>query len=417
MSVPPAKVPIAAPAAVDMDWDDEDEQTTVYDKAGEGDDARSLLEGNAPPHAPLPAAGMPAPSMPPGRVPAPAPPTRPINRPPMASPASISQPQPQQAAPMPQMAQQPFAPRERRSALYTADRGRRRGRARCGGSVHCALAAHRVARRDGFRAGQQAARRRRDHGERREEMRELSVHHRRPESGHVLRARARGRLSSDGGHRRRGERRRQSRAEPHPRPRARHRNQGHRRRHRAQALRRWTRSGPPAPRDQRHGAGRSSRARCRERSFRGVREARHDRSRADADHRAPEAQGVEGPRDDRARCGRRRSQGHPHQRFGSTHSAEAPDHARYPDEPVAYAGRDEARVRAVQAADQVRRRRGREDLRRGDGRLEWQRVSRAEQRRRRSTHSRRMPAPIQPPVAAVTPPSSAVKARQPAVRR
>jgi hypothetical protein len=93
--------------AVDMDWDDEDEQTTIYDRAGEGEgSARSLLEGSMPP-APPPAAGravsLPPPMLPsrpgaslppppfgrtgpsvaPPRMPTPAPPTRPMNRVPL----------------------------------------------------------------------------------------------------------------------------------------------------------------------------------------------------------------------------------------------------------------------------------------------------------------------------------------------
>jgi hypothetical protein len=100
-----------------MDWDDEDEQTTIYDKQGEGDDARSLLEGTAPPPAPPPAAGMPVPSMPPGRVPAPAPPTRPINRAPTPAPGVPGV--------VPQLAQMPVAPpvvpgRDRRMAVLVA---------------------------------------------------------------------------------------------------------------------------------------------------------------------------------------------------------------------------------------------------------------------------------------------------------
>src|SRR5215813_3173168 len=61
---PPAPAKPGGPAAVDMDWDDEDEQTTIYDRGGEADGARSLLEGSVPP-APPPAAGRAAPSLPP----------------------------------------------------------------------------------------------------------------------------------------------------------------------------------------------------------------------------------------------------------------------------------------------------------------------------------------------------------------
>jgi serine/threonine-protein kinase len=86
-----------------MDWDDEDEQTAIYDKAGEGDVARSLLEGGGPPPAPAPAAGAPAPAMPPGRVSVPAPPTRPLNRPPPSQTPALA---PQPAA-SPQLAPAP----------------------------------------------------------------------------------------------------------------------------------------------------------------------------------------------------------------------------------------------------------------------------------------------------------------------
>ncbi len=97
-----------------MDWDDEDEQTTIYDRGGDGDGAQSLLEGSLPPPPPPPAAGrsvsLPPPPLasrpgaslppppfsrsgpsiaPPPRVPAPAP-TRPINRVP-APPSGIGQ--------------------------------------------------------------------------------------------------------------------------------------------------------------------------------------------------------------------------------------------------------------------------------------------------------------------------------------
>ena len=91
-----------------MDWDDEDEQTTIYDRAENDGSARSLLEGSLPP-VPAPAAGRaaslppPMPSRPgaslppppfgrtgpsiapPPRLPTPAPPTRPMNRMPVPS--------------------------------------------------------------------------------------------------------------------------------------------------------------------------------------------------------------------------------------------------------------------------------------------------------------------------------------------
>jgi serine/threonine-protein kinase len=96
--------------AVDMDWDDEDEQTTIYDRAENEGSARSLLEGSIPP-VPPPAAGRAAslppplqsrpvgslppppfgrtgPSIaPPPRLPTLAPPTRPLNR--MPAPPSM----------------------------------------------------------------------------------------------------------------------------------------------------------------------------------------------------------------------------------------------------------------------------------------------------------------------------------------
>jgi hypothetical protein len=110
----PSKPP-AAPA-VDMDWDDEDEKTSIYDKdkAGE-DDPASLLARSAPPPMPVPAAGMPPPMSAPSRVPAP--PTRPVNRPPAAPPPQM-QMAPMPAAAMP--APMPFAPQRsgRGMALY-----------------------------------------------------------------------------------------------------------------------------------------------------------------------------------------------------------------------------------------------------------------------------------------------------------
>jgi hypothetical protein len=89
-----------------MDWDDEDEKTTVYDKAGGEDPASALLEPSVPPPAPAPAlARLPAMSR------APAAPTRPTNRPP-PPPAPIPPPAPvvPQMVAMPQPV--PFA-RER----------------------------------------------------------------------------------------------------------------------------------------------------------------------------------------------------------------------------------------------------------------------------------------------------------------
>jgi hypothetical protein len=121
-SVPPP--PFAAsgakpppPPAVEMDWDDEDEKTSIYDKDKAGDDnPASLLARSAPPPAvPVPAAGMPPPRSVPSRVPAP--PTRPVNRPPTA-PLAVA-PMPVAAVPAPMM---PFAPQPARrpGALYVA---------------------------------------------------------------------------------------------------------------------------------------------------------------------------------------------------------------------------------------------------------------------------------------------------------
>jgi len=67
---PPTSPPGATSAAkpggpsVDMDWDDEDEQTTIYDRGGESEGTQSLLEGSLPPPPPPPAAGRVA-SLPP----------------------------------------------------------------------------------------------------------------------------------------------------------------------------------------------------------------------------------------------------------------------------------------------------------------------------------------------------------------
>ena len=60
--IPPSsgKAPPPAPAPVEMDWDDEDEKTAIYDKAQNEDAARALLRSAPPP----PAAGAPAPPAP-----------------------------------------------------------------------------------------------------------------------------------------------------------------------------------------------------------------------------------------------------------------------------------------------------------------------------------------------------------------
>jgi serine/threonine-protein kinase len=97
-----------------MDWDDEDEKTSIYDRGGSDDSsARSLLASAAPPP-PAPAAGAPARSLaPPPRMSTPAPPTRPTNRPPqpMAVPGVVPAP-----TPAPQIA--PQYREKRSSALY-----------------------------------------------------------------------------------------------------------------------------------------------------------------------------------------------------------------------------------------------------------------------------------------------------------
>jgi hypothetical protein len=96
-----------------MDWDDEDEKTSIYDRGGGPEDAaRALLSGSVPPVAPPPAAGAPPPMMmshappPPPPVPSrmPAPPTRPTNRPPPPPPPMAQAPAMPQPMPMPQTA-------------------------------------------------------------------------------------------------------------------------------------------------------------------------------------------------------------------------------------------------------------------------------------------------------------------------
>jgi serine/threonine-protein kinase len=106
------KTPVPGKPGVDIDWDDEDEATMVFDKSVE-DTARSLLHSapppppppppaaGAPPPAPLPAAGAPPaaraatlnrPSVPPTLPRAPLPP------PPKTAPAAFTPPIPQQQA-------------------------------------------------------------------------------------------------------------------------------------------------------------------------------------------------------------------------------------------------------------------------------------------------------------------------------
>jgi serine/threonine-protein kinase len=105
--------PPAAP--VDMDWDDEDEKTTVFDR-GNDDAARALLRSAPPPPnfgTPLPPAYPGSPTMPPGRMPpnarlpgasphhATVP--RAVPRPlPAASPASVTPPSRVSASPFPE---------------------------------------------------------------------------------------------------------------------------------------------------------------------------------------------------------------------------------------------------------------------------------------------------------------------------
>lgn len=93
-----------------MDWDDEDEQTAIYDRSSGDDGARSLLEPSARP-APPPAAGRVPSIPPPSRVPAVS--ARPVNRPP---------PGPQQAALPPIVAAPPpdLARRGGHTSLYLA---------------------------------------------------------------------------------------------------------------------------------------------------------------------------------------------------------------------------------------------------------------------------------------------------------
>lgn len=111
---PSAPLPKAPPApSVEMDWDDEDEKTSIYDRGGTEDSARSLLAASAPPP---PAAGSPARSLaPPPRVSVPAPPTRPTNRPPAPVPVPGVVPVP---APAPVLPHKQY--RDSRSSLYVA---------------------------------------------------------------------------------------------------------------------------------------------------------------------------------------------------------------------------------------------------------------------------------------------------------
>ncbi|HEY3594662.1 MAG TPA: PEGA domain-containing protein, partial [Polyangiaceae bacterium] len=107
------KTPVPGKPGVDIDWDDEDEATMVFDKSVE-DTARSLLHSapppppppppaaGAPPPAPLPAAGAPPasrmPTMNRASVPPPTLPRAPLPPPPKAAPAPFNPPIPQPQA-------------------------------------------------------------------------------------------------------------------------------------------------------------------------------------------------------------------------------------------------------------------------------------------------------------------------------
>ena len=113
------KTPVPGKPGVDVDWDDEDEATMVFDKSVE-DTARSLLHSAPPPPPPPPAAGAPPPPPPAAgapptarastlnrpSVPPPTLPRAPLPPPPKTAPAAFTPPiPPQQAlfeAPLPQ---------------------------------------------------------------------------------------------------------------------------------------------------------------------------------------------------------------------------------------------------------------------------------------------------------------------------
>jgi serine/threonine-protein kinase len=105
--LPPAKSPSVGKSGVDIDWDDEDEATQVFDKGIE-DTARALLH-SAPP--PPPAAGMPAP-LPAAGAPPPAARTaslvgRPLSVPPPSVPRAPLPPPPK-PVPLPAAPPQAF---------------------------------------------------------------------------------------------------------------------------------------------------------------------------------------------------------------------------------------------------------------------------------------------------------------------
>ncbi|MEI9940414.1 MAG: PEGA domain-containing protein [Pseudomonadota bacterium] len=93
---------------VDIDWDDEDEATMVFDKSVE-DTARSLLHSAPPP--PAPAAGAPSPPTPPPAAGAPPPTTR--------QPTLMSRP-PTPGAPPPTLPRAPLPPPKAVPVPYTA---------------------------------------------------------------------------------------------------------------------------------------------------------------------------------------------------------------------------------------------------------------------------------------------------------
>ncbi len=116
-SLPPRPPPAATAAPVDMDWDDEDEKTSIYDKGGTEDAARALLRS-----APPPAAGTKAPASVAGLASSAAPPAPPSG----AGPASeqLAQQQAQLAQQQAQLAQQAqFAQQQAQFAQQQAQYG------------------------------------------------------------------------------------------------------------------------------------------------------------------------------------------------------------------------------------------------------------------------------------------------------
>jgi hypothetical protein len=100
------KTPVPGKPGVDIDWDDEDEATMVFDKSVE-DTARSLLHSAPPPPPPPPpAAGAPPPAPPPAAGMPPAARAATLNRPSVPPPTLPRAPLP----PPPKPAPIPFAP-------------------------------------------------------------------------------------------------------------------------------------------------------------------------------------------------------------------------------------------------------------------------------------------------------------------